>query len=326
MENSIKQFGLWSWGHVIYDYRGYLDNMKELGMDSVIIWNDIAPLNASDVLDYAHSLGIKVIWGFAWGWVDNCGKNIKSIDSETVKKISDEVIEVFKNEYMDISPDGIYFQSFTELGSDYIGGLCLAEVVTDFVNATAARIYELAPDCEILFGLHATAVKNHLDKIKKTDSRIRIVWEDCGAFPYAYDPLDCENYAETEAFVEKLLHLRGENEKCGFIIKGMTTLDWSKFEYHTEPYSIGTADEEFIEQRLAEKQPKWDTIAEGWRRNFDKCSASIERLAASNSDVYVYGLVEDGMFEAKIQQPVKFLAEIIKNPQLSKEAQKKCLE
>lgn len=317
MKNSIKQFGLWSWGHVIYDYRGYLDNMKKLGMNSVIIWNDIVPLNAVDVLDYAHSLGIKVIWGFAWGWVDNCGKNITSIDSETVQKISDEVLEVFEKEYKDISPDGIYFQSFTELGSDYIGGLCLAEVVTEFVNSTAARIYEIAPSCEILFGLHATAVKNHLDKIGKTDPRIRIVWEDCGAFPYAYDPLESDKYDETSDFVEKLLHLRGENEKCGFIIKGMTTLDWTKFEYHTEPYSIGGADREFIEQRLVEKQPKWDTVTEGWRKNHLFCVEAVKQIAFSDSDAYVYGLVEDGMFEAKIQEPVELLADLIKNPNLS---------
>ena len=54
--NSIKQYGIWPWGHVIYDYRGFLDNMKRLGMNSVIIWNDIVPLNSEDVLDYAHSL------------------------------------------------------------------------------------------------------------------------------------------------------------------------------------------------------------------------------------------------------------------------------
>lgn len=124
--NSIKQYGIWSWGHVIYDYRGFLDNMKRLGMNSVIIWNDIVPLNSEDVLDYAHSLGIKVIWGFAWGWVDKCGENVKSIDAEALQKLSDDIADTFAGDYQRISPDGIYFQSFTELGSDSINGVSVA--------------------------------------------------------------------------------------------------------------------------------------------------------------------------------------------------------
>lgn len=311
MSNVIKQFGLWSWGHVIYDYRGYLNNMKKLGMNSVIIWNDLVPLNAHDVLEYAHKLGIKVIWGFAWGWVDNCSQNIKSIDAETLHKLTDEVINTFKNEYKNISPDGIYFQSFTELGSDTINGICVAQAVTDFVNETAARIYDISPECEILFGLHATSVRNHLDKIQNVDSRIRIVWEDCGAFPYNYDPLKVDDFPETAELVKKLLNFRGKNEKCGFIIKGMTTLDWTKFQYHTEPYEIGNASRDFIEQRLIEKRERWSTLTEGWHKNYNFFKAAIDLLFESESDIYLYGLVEDGMFDAEIPDPVRIFSNAI---------------
>lgn len=309
--SNVKQFGLWSWGHVIYDYRGYFNNMKSLGMNSVIIWNDIVPLNVNEIISYAHSLDIRVIWGFAWGWVDNCSQNIKSIDDEAIRRLSDEVIDIFENEYKNISLDGIYFQSFTELGSDNINGVCIAEAVTGFVNKTAARIYKIAPECEILFGLHATSVRNHLDKIKAVDSRIRIIWEDCGAFPYNYDPCKVEDFAQTTSFVENLLCLRGKDEKCGFIIKGMTTLDWSSFKYHTKPYEIGTSGREFIEKRLIEKREKWKTLTDGWNQNRNYFETAIEQLLKSESDIYIHGLVEDGMFEVEIAEPVRILSETV---------------
>lgn len=315
--NSIKQYGIWSWGHVIYDYRGFLDNMKRLGMNSVIIWNDIVPLNSEDVLDYAHSLGIKVIWGFAWGWVDKCGENVKSIDAEVLQKLSDDIADTFAGDYQRISPDGIYFQSFTELGSDSINGVSVAEAVTELVNKTAARIFEKSPSTEILFGLHTTSVKDHLDTIAKVDPRIRIIWEDCGAFPFAYDPLCTDGFDETKSFADKCLHLRGEDEKSGFIIKGMTTLDWSCFEYHTEPYTIGEASRELIEAKKAEVAPKWEKLTEGWKKNYGLCRDIIRQIADSGSDVYLYGLVEDGLFETEIPKPAALLSAIIRDPNLT---------
>ena len=312
MNNLTGQFGIWTWGHVIYDYKGFFNNMKKLGMNSVIIWNDIVPINATEVLNFAHSLGIKVILGFAWDWVDGCTDNVKCIDSETTQRLCDEVVNTFKKEYADISPDGIYFQSFTELGTDKIGGICIAEAVTDFVNRTAAKIYEISPNIEILFGLHATSVKNHLDCIKKTDPRIRIIWEDCGAFPFAYDPLKVDDFEETKKFVDAALSLRGKDEKSGFIIKGMTTLDWSKFEYHAEPYYIGEKYVEFIKNRLIEKQKAWEKFTDGWEKNSSFCREIINRIKSAKPDIYIYGLIEDGMFEAEIPKPARLLSEFVK--------------
>ena len=65
---DVLRRGLWTWGHVIYDYRGYLENMAHLKLNEVVIWNDFAPLNAADIVAYAHELGIRVIWGYSWGW------------------------------------------------------------------------------------------------------------------------------------------------------------------------------------------------------------------------------------------------------------------
>lgn len=37
---SVARRGLWTWGHVIYDYRGYLTNMARLKLNELVIWND----------------------------------------------------------------------------------------------------------------------------------------------------------------------------------------------------------------------------------------------------------------------------------------------
>lgn len=306
--------GLWSWGHVIYDYKGYINNIKKLGLDSVIIWNDIVPLNAVEVISYAHSKDVKVIWGFAWGWVDKCGDNIKDIGEKTIEKIQRSVLKEFTDDYKDICPDGIYFQSFTELGNDSIGGRCIASVVTDFVNDIAGKIYEIVPDIEIMFGIHYTSVKNHLDEIARVDKRISIIWEDCGSFPYHYDPEYIENFDDTVKFTKTALALRGQDEKCGFIIKGMTTLDWSKFQYHTSAYKIGCAESDFIKTRQSEKNKKWETLTKGWIENLEYARKIIEVIADAQNEASVFALVEDGMFENEIKLPSALFTELLNDP------------
>ena len=48
---SIRDRGIWTWGHVIYDYRKFFDNMVKCKMNTVVIWNDHAPLNAREMID-----------------------------------------------------------------------------------------------------------------------------------------------------------------------------------------------------------------------------------------------------------------------------------
>lgn len=298
---SIHNRGIWTWGHVIYDYRAFFKNMAKLGFNRIVIWNDIRPLNAEEVLREAHKNGIKLIWGFSWGWTDRCGENVRNIGAERMKTLQAEILTEFEN-YKDICANGIYFQSFTETNDQSVGGVSIAEAVVGLVNSTAAEIYRLMPDIELEFGLHATSVKNSLDIIAKTDPRIRIVWEDCGAFPFDYDPHNTDGFDETCDFVKKILFLRGENERCGFVFKGMTKLDWSTFKYHDEPYSIGTADADFIAARAKEKEPLWDYVTDGWRKNGDYARRMIN-LVSENKNITADELIEDGMFEHEIHEP-----------------------
>lgn len=84
----------------------------------------------------------------------------------------------------------------------------------------------------------ATSVAQKLDRIAQIDPRVRIVWEDCGAFPYAYLAENVAHARETEDFTRKFSHLR-EHGATGVVTKGMICLDWTDFVHRAGPERIG---------------------------------------------------------------------------------------
>ena len=169
---AIKTRALWTWGHVIYDYRQFLDNMLMLRLNELVIWNDRAPVNGREVVEYAHSLGIKVIWGFAWGWDQKCADIMDKFKPESVAALKAKVLQTYREEYMPLGGDGIYFQSFTEMSAEAADGKPVAELVTDLVNDIAGEMLAKYPGLHIQFGLHATSVKTRLEVLRNTDKRI----------------------------------------------------------------------------------------------------------------------------------------------------------
>ncbi len=307
---SVKERGLWTWGHVIYDYRDYIHNMMKLKMNSVIIWNDFVPVNAEDIVAYAHSCNIKVIWGFAWLWDTVCDKiDIKSLDLE---HCSNEIIEKYEAEYAKVGGDGIYFQTFTEVNGDNIDGVMIADVAARFVNKTAAMFYEKYPDMDIRFGLHATSVRNKLDFIKTVDPRINIVWENCGAFPFAYVPNNMQTFDDTKDFVKKISVLRGEDDRFGVVTKGLVKLDWSQFEHLKGSHCLGVSSEYVKRNRVERKEKIWRYIQSCWLTNADKVYEMVKEMYHSkNGDLCLFALVEDGMFEENIMYPVALYSEML---------------
>ena len=305
---ASKNRGLWTWGHVIYDYRGYIDNMLKLKMNTLIIWNDFVPLNAEEIVDYAHSSGVKIIWGFPWLWDTDCSK----VDLDNLEELSDGILQYYEKNYAHLSGDGIYFQSFTELNTDNLGGRVIADVVTDFVNITANKIYQKYPDIELQFGLHATSVKNRLEFIKKVDERINIIWEDCGCFPFSYVPEVIGEIDETLDLVDRISVLRGDKEKYGVVIKGLTNLDWKCFEHQTGPYILGAASKHFKEGRIERKKPMWRYVQAGWMAQAETVRKFINLMIDNTKgDLYLTALLEDSMFEDKLFYPVLLLGELM---------------
>ena len=305
---SVRERGLWTWGHVIYDYRRYLDNMVKLKMNTLIVWNDHAPVNAEEMVAYAHACGIKIIWGYAWLWDTNC----KKIALDRLEEHCEEIFEKYEREYSHLGGDGIYFQSVTELREESIDGIVIADAVTRFVNKTAALFFEKYPRMELQFGLHATSVKTKLEYIRAVDSRIRIVWEDCGSFPFSYIPTDVSQFAQTMDFVDEIACLRGVSDRFGAVTKGLTKLDWRAFSHPQGPLCSGVSSKEMRENRVIRKRKIWRYLQAYWLTHADFALDAIrEMVDAKDGELMLTALVEDGMFEENIMYPVALYSEML---------------
>lgn len=301
---KIRDRGIWTWGYVIYDYKRFIDNMVNCKLNTLIVWNDYLPSNIKEIIDYAHSLGVKIYLGFAWGWdVDlTVNDTIAHIDS-----VGPAIVERFEKEYASVGCDGIYFQSFTEVNTEDINGIPVAETVTNFVNDIAGRILEKFPNQILQFGLHATSVNNKLDIIKKVDDRISIVWEDAGAFPYAYAPCAIDGFEETVDFTKKIRDLR-ENGAFGVVLKGVTCLDWTQFKHQKGEFVLGESSKKFIADRLEFKKELLRYIQAYWIRN---AKYAHEMMKEFKYDNMVTVLAEDGMFEAALNYPMALFSEMM---------------
>lgn len=305
---KFKTRNIFTWGHPINDYRKYIDSIARLKFNQLIIWNDFIPMNATDVIDYAHEYGISVIWGFAWGWSTKCD----NIDLDSLKQLTNDIIDKFETEYAPHNVDGIYFQSFTELSTDKIGDKLIAEVVTDFVNDTAAKLHAKYPKLFIQFGLHATSVKDHLEFIAKVDPSVEIIWEDCGSFPYAYVPEvdDIAEYKNTENFTEQILALR-HSGTSGLLFKGLMTLDWDRFSHQKGKYILGEASDITIKHDLDLLIPMWRHLQSEWYKN-GHYALSMAQLIAQNCPTASIGVA--AQLAGGIWFPEALCAQMFWNP------------
>ncbi|MBQ3141234.1 MAG: hypothetical protein IJC25_04655, partial [Clostridia bacterium] len=307
---SVRERGIWTWGHVIYDYRGFIDNMVKLKMNTLIVWNDHVPFNAEEMVAYAHACGIRIIWGFAWLWDTDC----KKISFDRLEDYSESILEQYEREYSSLGGDGIYFQTVTELNEEEVGGIVIADAVTKFVNKTAGLFFEKYPALDIRFGLHATSVKSKLQYIRNVDARIRITWENCGAFPFAYHPGTLGNFDETVGFVREIAVLRGRDDRFDAVTKGLTKLDWSAFEHMEGSACVGTSSKTLKANRVVRKSKIWRYLQAYWLSHADKALEMVRVMAeAKAGDLCITALVEDGMFEQNIMYPVALYSEMLWN-------------
>ncbi len=313
---AVVRRGLWTWGHTITDYRGYIDNMVRCKMNTLVIWNNLPPINAKDVVDYAHKWGMKILFGYAWGWSTDHGINAirYALDHK------EDIITEYCRDWAPLGCDGIYFQSFTETNEEEIDGILIAEAVTDYVNHIATRLLEINPSLTLQFGLHATSVNRKLSYIAKTDPRVEIVWEDCGAFPFSYTPerIGEDDYSDTVALAEDISVLRGVDDRFGCVCKGLTCLSWQKFRYPASPYVIGETAATLRQARVNEKKPIWRYVQAHWLKSAWYAQTTIRQLCHKKEDCAngwtALFLAEDGMVEEKLWYPVLLCGEILWNP------------
>ena len=264
---AFKTRSVFTWGHPISDFRQYFEDLARLKLNQIIIWNDFLPLNAQDVYDCAHSYGLKLIWGYSWGWSFNCN----TVDVGHLSKLRDEIVSQFNAVYKNIKCDGIYFQSFTELSQDQIDGMYVSQAVTELVNMTADAILKEKPGLRIQFGLHASSVKERLFDIAKVDERVEFIWEDCGGFPYKATPVginsfnSLKEFGTQNAFADQIIDLR-ESGDLGLVYKCMLTMDWSRDRVTHQPgsYVLGLTDAKTKEHDQSLLPDIWRFFSAEW--------------------------------------------------------------
>lgn len=310
--------GFWTWGHVVYDYRRYIDHMSLWKLNVLTLWNDFVPANAKDVVDYAHRRGIRVVWGFSWCW----GEKVDPTDRADMERWRAKVLDTYSREYAPLGVDGIYFQTFTEHIGESVGGRTTASWAVEWVNTIARSVLDRFPTLSIHFGLHATAVQKDLAEFAAVDPRIAIVWEDAGTFPYHHDPKKVEKLEDAVALTRRTAALRGPAETWGAVLKGLTMLPWPEFEHQKGPFLLGEHSPEAVRAISASREFSWKHAQTYWMKNLDAVLAiaraalegTAEAKAGNAAWPLLSALVEDGAWEERPYAAAALFAEVAWNP------------
>lgn len=190
--------------------------------------------------------------------------------------------------------------------------MIIAKAAAAFVNRTSAVFYKKYPHLEIQFGLHATSVRDRLEFIKTVDPRIRIVWENCGAFPFSYVPTPPCELERTKAFIKDVAALRGKSDRFGVVTKGLTKLDWTEFLHAGGSMCIGVSSKAVKKDRIERKRRIWRYIQACWLTHSDDAYELVREMRdLKDGDLSIFALVEDGMFEENIMFPIALYSEML---------------
>lgn len=316
--------GIWTWGYPVYDYRRFIDNMVRLRLNALTLWNDAPPLNAASVIDYAHTHGIRISFGFHWGW----GHKLDLSDPLVVDRIKEHVLSTYAEGYANLKHDGIYFQTLTETIESQLAGRPLLAHACEMVNTVARALLERHPDLKIQFGLHAISVAEHVELVRALDERIDIVWEDAGVVPFNAEPVRSADEARNLAFPAGVrdaeqtrryaLRLQAARPGLPFymVVKGHRGLRWGReFENHG-PFILGRRSPRWIRERCAERRGLRDRCWSQWLRSYPAAREFYRAaVGAARADVGAWMLVEDDGFEFDMAPDVALHAALLWNPE-----------
>jgi len=305
---AVRQRGIWTWGYVIYDYRRFLDQMARLKMNMLTVWNSEAPLNLTELAHEAHRRGIQLIAGYGWGYGHPFSLE-NDADRAAIKQMA---LEVYRKEYAGQPIDGIYFQTITEHTNQEVGGRTVADWCHEMVNEIAAELYAENPTLSIQFGLHATSIRAHYTDLAQLDPRMIITWEDAGDLPFSYWP-KADEYEATLAYAKELAAFR-PGTPFALVPKGWMTLRWDDEWAKHGPFLLGEREPAYLRERLTARQREWDSINVEWYRLFPLAARFYREVLQINPHMLVTGLVEDALFEARIQPSVALFGEMLWNP------------
>lgn len=276
---------VFSWGHVQDDYRETFKAMATARFNRAILWNDQLVINAKEVIACAHDWGVKVYWGFSWGWT------LSGRDGPVdFGKLADEVVSEWRAKWKPMGGDGIYFQSFTETEKKTIGGKNIPEAVVTFVNSVTKRIRAEAPGLDIVFGLHSNSMRypGADEALRRVDSSLEILWENCGGFPY------WEAHGEVVKpdveFNDRILALSG---KVGLAWKAQLRMDWRHYVPPAGPFLLGCAGRRVLDRDRAIIAPQHAAYDEDWILNGRAVWEFIRHIRSGRHPPYEFNAVAE---------------------------------
>jgi hypothetical protein len=295
---------LFTWAHPIDDYREFLRNMARLKLNRVYLWNDYPPLNADEVVEWAHSWGIEVFWGFPWGW-DNGNVLRKNAKSDQLA-MRDSILAAWRKTWRDLPGDGIYFQTYTETAPDGVGDESIAAKAVKLVNAVAAQMFAEKPSQRIVFGLHATSVRGEMKTIAKTDPRLKILWEDPPQFPYSINfPASMMDEKKDFALVDEIVTDR--SRPVGIVWKSQLLQDWSYWRHQEGPYLLGVTSRRTYESDRIIHDQLWKNYTANWITKAPIAYREAKRAHAAGPHVELNSAVQ---FNGPIRFPTALMAEL----------------
>jgi hypothetical protein len=323
---ALELRGIWLWGGRIYNYEKFLDQMARWKMNLLVAWHSRVPKNAVALSDYATKRGIKVVWGYSWGWPGGPAGRLDWNNPQSIAKHQEIAVDTFKREYAPLKPFGVYFQSNTESGS----AKNQSDKLVRFINETAGRLLKEYPDLFISAGLHYTSFAQQLGPVDQIDPRVNIMWEDLPGCPFSYDPskTSADGFERAAMWTsdpakisvgrniniaKELMSLRKEKEDIGFVLKG-----FHERCFGGDPQKI--EDQTALEKMANERAPVWRKREAAWRLNLGDGLDVLQALVASKARRKVVTLlVEDGLWEAKAWYSVCLLSEAMWDPSRDKD-------
>ena len=131
---------------------------------------------------------------------------------------------------------------------------------------------------------------------------------------------DAKTRDATIEYSKRLAAIRrgGEFAMCA---KGWIQLRWSTESEPHGSFVLGERTHEFVANRLRERQPRWDYINARWIANYPVAVRFYSKMReATSAPMTVVGLIEDGMFEERIQVSAALLGEMLWNPNRDEKA------
>jgi len=325
----IENRGIWSWGYAIYDYRKFINNMARLRLNTLVLWHDTPPLNSEDIIAYAHKQGLRIIYGFAWGWGQD---GVELTRRQDRRKIGQDVVRRYQRDYEHLNLDGIYFQTLTEHGNTTQGKRSTAALACELANDVAKELLKIKPSLRLEFGLHASSIAENYPEMRALHPQIVPVWEDAGSIPFAYsidETPDGDIHSRSKlagvttpeatiAYSRKLAALRGADQEFALVPKGLSSIDWiNEFEHHG-PYVMGERGSDELRRRFEQRSPHWDRVNRSWLSRYHEIANYYRSLRQHHpGPMTVAGLLEDGLFEWEIQPAAALFAEMLWNPHLA---------